>query len=64
MKQINDRQLEILKYLQKNPMINSSEIQKVFYVSRETVNRIIRVLLEKNLVRRSGRGKATYYELL
>ena len=45
-------------------MINSSEIQKVFYVSRETVNRIIRVLLEKNLVRRSGRGKATYYELL
>jgi Fic family protein len=61
---LNERQIKILKYLQVNPRINSSEIQKMFDVSRETANRIIRVLLEHNLIARAGKGKATYYELL
>ena len=61
---LNERQIKILKYLQTNPRINSSEIQKMFSVSRETANRIIRILLEKKLIKRSGKGKATYYELL
>ena len=61
---LNERQIKILKYLQVNPRINSSEIQKMFNVSRETANRIIRVLLEQNLIVRAGKGKATYYVLL
>jgi len=61
---LNERQIKILKYLQVNPRINSSEIQKMFDVSRETANRIIRVLLEHNLIARAGKGKATYYKLL
>ncbi|MBU4313987.1 MAG: Fic family protein [Actinobacteria bacterium] len=61
---LNERQIKILKYLQVNPRINSSEIQKMFNVSRETANRIIRVLIEQDLIVRAGRGKATYYELL
>jgi Fic family protein len=61
---LNERQIKILKYLQTNPRIDSSEIQKMFSVSRETANRIIRILLEKKLIKRSGKGKATYYELL
>jgi len=61
---LNERQIKILRYLQTNPRINSSEIQKMFNISREMVNRIIRVLIEQGLIVRAGKGKATYYELI
>ena len=60
---LDERQMSILKHLQTNPRISISEIQKMFNISREMANRIIRVLLEQNLIVRRGRGKATYYEL-
>ncbi len=61
---LNERQIKILRYLQTNPRINSSEIQKMFNISREMANRIIRVLIEQDLIVRAGKGKATYYELI
>jgi Fic family protein len=61
---LNERQMKILKHLQTNPRISISEIQEMFNVSREMANRIIKVLLEQDLITRRGRGKATYYELL
>jgi ATP-dependent DNA helicase RecG len=56
--------MRILKHLQTNPRITISEIQEMFDISREMANRIIKVLLEQDLIARKGRGKATYYELL
>lgn len=61
---LNDRQMKVLKYLQTNPRINSSEIQKMFKITRDTANRDLKLLLENELLRRRGKGKATYYELV
>jgi len=60
---LNDRQIKVLKHLQLNPRINISEIQRMFDISRDTANRDLRLLLENELVKRIGKGKATYYEL-
>jgi Fic family protein len=61
---LNDRQMKILKYLQTNPRITISEIQKMFdkKISRDTANRELRLLLENKLVKRIGKGRAIYYE--
>ena len=60
---LNDRQMNILKYLQTNPRITISEIQKMFDISRDTANRDLKLLLENKLVNRIGKGRAIYYEL-
>ncbi len=62
---LNDRQIKILKYLQTNPRITISEIQKMFdkKISRDTANRELKLLLENKLVKRIGKGRAIYYEL-
>ena len=60
---LNDRQMKILKYLQTNPRITISEIQKMFDISRDTANRVLKPLLENKLVVRCGKGRAIYYEL-
>jgi len=61
---LDERQRKVLKHLQTNSRISISEIQEMFNISREMANRVIRVLLEQDLIARRGRGKATYYELL
>ena len=61
---LNDRQMKVLKYLQLNPRISTSEIQKMFKISRDTANHDLKFLLENELLRRRGKGKATYYELV
>ena len=60
---LNDRQMKVLKHLQTNAKVTISEIQKMFDISRDTANRDLKLLLENELVRRRGKGKATYYEL-
>jgi len=62
---LNDRQMNILKYLQTNPRITISEIQNMFdkKISRDTANRDLKPLLENKLVKRIGKGRAIYYEL-
>jgi len=60
---LDDRQMAILKHLQTNARITISEVQSMFGISREMANRLIRPLLENNLIARQGKGRATYYEL-
>lgn len=60
---LDDRQMAILKYLQTNPRITISEVQSMFDISREMANRLLRPLLENELIARQGKGRATYYEL-
>ena len=47
--------MKILKYLQTNPRITISEIQKMFNISRDTANRDLKPLLESRSMKR-------YYE--
>ena len=60
---LDDRQMKILKYLQTNPRITISQIQEMFDITRDTANRILRLLLDNTLIKRKGKGKATYYSL-
>jgi len=60
---LNDRQMQLLKYLQTKPRITIREIQKMFDISRDTANRDLKPLLENTLVQRRGKGRASYYEL-
>ena len=60
---LDERQMAILKHLQTNPRITIGEIQKRFDISRNSANLILRPLLVNNLIKRRGKGKATYYEL-
>ena len=60
---LNDRQIRILRHLQTNPRITIREIQNIFDISRETANHDLKQLLENELVKRIGKGRATYYEL-
>jgi len=55
--------MKVLKYLQTNPRITIGEMQKMLDISRDTANRILRPLLENDLIERRGKGRATYYEL-
>jgi predicted transcriptional regulator len=61
---LSERERKILKYLQTNPRTNIFEIQEMFNISREMANRVIKLLLEQDLIARRGKGKATYYELV
>jgi Fic family protein len=60
---LNDRQMKVLKYLQTNAKITINDIQKMFHISRDTANRDLKPLLENELIKRRGKGRATYYEL-
>lgn len=60
---LDDRQMEILKYLQTNPRITSGVIQEMFGLSRGGVNIILKPLLDHELIRKEGKGKATHYML-
>ncbi|MCK4447787.1 MAG: Fic family protein, partial [Candidatus Marinimicrobia bacterium] len=61
---LKGREMKILRHLQTNPRISINEVQKMFNISREMANRVIRILLKQDLIAMKGRGKATYYELL
>ena len=60
---LDDRQMKILRYLQTNPRITISQIQEMFNITRDTANRILKLLLDSKLINRKGKGKATYYSL-
>lgn len=61
--QLNDRQLEILNVIWERKRITSEDCTKMFKITRDTANRDFRKLLELELIKRKGRGRATYYIL-
>lgn len=54
--------MKILKHLQTNPRITTSDIWEMFGISRDTANRDLKLLLENNLVRRRGEARAIFHE--
>lgn len=61
--ELNERQRKIIKYIKEHDRVTSGECQKLFGVSRQTVNRDMSKLIEYELVERKGKGKETYYVL-
>lgn len=60
---LNKRQQEIVIYLREQGQITNRECQSLFNVSYDTAYRDLRKLLEMDLVKRCGKGRATYYTL-
>ena len=58
---LNERQQGAIVYLQEQGRITNREYQSLFEVSYDTAYRDLRELLEKGLVKRQGKGRATYY---
>lgn len=60
--QLNKRQEDIIKYIEKSDQVQVKDIQEVFpKVTKRTLRRDLSVLLEKGLVERFGKGNGTYY---
>jgi len=60
---LSPRQKEIIQILKDKGKIASSDLQRRYKVSRDTVNRWLNKLLNLNLIERKGKGKAVYYVL-
>ncbi len=54
---------EIVKLIMEKSKITSFDLQRKYGVSRDTVNRWLKKLINLNLIERKGKGKASYYVL-
>ena len=62
-KGLNERQVEAMLYVGEHVRITNREYQSLFGVSYDTAHRDLRELSDKGLVKRQGKGRATYYVL-
>ncbi len=60
---LNERQIEILKYLQTNLKITTRECQNIFNVSERTARSYLSELVKKDLIKAVGAQKGRYYTL-
>jgi Fic family protein len=66
MQQLNERQQKILNFISKNKKVNNLQIVEFFdgKVSRFTVLRDLELLIESNLIKKEGKGRAVKYSLI
>ena len=55
--------MKIIELIQKNGQISSGDIQKTFKISRQAAYKVIKKLIELDIIERRGSGKAIYYVL-
>lgn len=60
---LNERQKGVLKYLLERGRIASEECTRHFNITRDTVNRDFKRLIEEGLIEKKGVGRATHYVL-
>lgn len=60
---LNERQKRAINYLKEHNKITTKEYCKIFNVVKDTANRDLNSLLDKNLIKREGSGPKTYYVL-
>ena len=60
---LTERQMKIVEYINSNGKITSGNIQKMFNITRQAVNKEIKKLLKLDIIARKGKGKSIYYIL-
>ena len=60
---LNERQIDILKYLQTNQRITTNDCQDMFNVSERTARNYLSELVKKDLLKAIGPQKGRYYIL-
>jgi len=58
---LTERQMKIIEFIQKNGRIASSDIQKMFKISRQAAHKEIKKLLELEIIESKGSGKNVFY---
>ena len=58
---LTERQMKIIEFMQKNGRIASSDIQKMFKISRQAAHKEIKKLLELEIIESKGSGKNVFY---
>lgn len=60
---LSDRQQSLFQLFEQKPNLTQKEIANQLNISRDTVIRELKILIDKGLIERAGVGKATYYKL-
>jgi len=60
---LTEKQMKIVEFMQRNGRITSSNIQKMFNISRPAAYKIIKKLKELEIIEPKGAGKEIYYVL-
>jgi len=60
---LNEKQKEIIKYIQKFGKINRSKVMEILQISKDTAYRELSDLVNKGFLKRKGIGKNVYYTL-
>jgi len=58
---LTERQMKIIEFIQRNGSITSSDIQKMFNISRPAAYKIIKKLKELEIIEQKGSGREIYY---
>ncbi len=61
---ISDTEQAILAAIKKNPRITKAELQKKTALGKSTIDRAIKTLKEKCLIKRVGSNKTGYWEII
>ena len=60
---LNEKEIKILEFIEKNNSIKNKEIQSLLGISRQGAHLHIRKLIEKGLIKSQGKGRSTVYVL-
>ena len=60
---LNESQIKIIGYVEKNGMITNKEAQKLLNVKESRALKILRELTNSELLKKEGKSKGTYYVL-
>lgn len=62
-KMIDDREYQILEYTQNHNSITKNDVVNLLNVSPSTAARLIRGLIKRDLLKRNGKARSTYYTI-
>ncbi len=63
-KTADDREEQILEYAENHSSITKNDVAALLKVSPSTASRLIRGLIKRNLLKRNGKAKSTYYTII
>ncbi len=60
---LSERQMQIVEFINTAGKITSGDIQRMFKISRQAAHKEIKALIELEVIKSQGEGRATYYVL-
>lgn len=64
LKEMNERQIKAIRYLQEKEKITNREYRDLCEVGSDTAHRDLSDLVQRGILKREGKGSATYYRMV